>query len=462
MIFLNRKNLLPLSLFFFFLVFYSFTNLVLDKREIISGDSVHALLTTVSLIKDHDLNLKNNYDRKDYESFYHTPLPDRQIWTNTKGEELPLHPPGLSVLLMPAYALGQRLGAELFMGFLTSLLVLNLFLLIKQVTSSDKSALIVSTILGLSAPIIYFSPQIYREIPVALIFVFSIRQILDWSKTPTWKILLTGFLLAFIPWLHTKYLISSLPLIGIVLFLQRNDIKKNLFQNPKLLSLILPTVFSLLAIIYFYLSNYGSLWAAGTGNANEQFIGFPLAGWLGMLLDQKKGLFFNAPIYILAFLGIALHYNKLKRETLIIMAVFLPQYLLSGLHHSWDDWSPPDRYLTAFVPLLSVYLGYFLLEFKKGWPKVLFWLLAALSIIISLFSLFAVDWHEFYALIGPNVFLGNFPLLGSLKLWKLFPSFLAEGYKFTSSWIKTFFLIVALFISYRLLKKSKGDSVINS
>jgi len=452
----------PLLLFSSFLIFYSLTIIVLDKREIISGDSVHALLTTVSLIKDHDLNLKNNYDRKDYEAFYHTPLPDRQIWTNTKGEELPLHPPGLSILLMPAYALAQRLGAELFMGFLTALLVLNLFLLVKQVTSSDKTALIVSTILGFSAPIIYFSPQIYREIPVALIFVFSVRQILDWSKTATWKILLTGFLLAFIPWLHTKYLISSLPLIGVVLFLQRNDLKKNLLQNPKLLSFILPTVFSLLAIIYFYLFNYGSLLAAGTGNANEQFIGFPLAGWFGMLLDQKKGLFFNAPIYILAFLGIALHYNKLKRETLIIMAIFLPQYLLSGLHHSWDDWSPPDRYLTAFVPLLAVYLGYFFIEFKKGWPRILFWLLAVISIVISLFSLFAVDWQEFYALIGPNVFLGNFPLLESLELWRLFPSFLGEGYKFTSSWIKAFFLLIILSFSCYLLKRSKNDSVKNS
>ena len=150
--------------------------------------------------------------------------------------------------------------------------------------------------------------------------------------------------------------------------------------------------------------------------------------WFAKMVIYDKEIRFkktSLDIYILAFLGIALHYNKLKRETLIIMAIFLPQYLLSGLHHSWDDWSPPDRYLTAFVPLLAVYLGYFFLEFKKGWPRILFWLLAVISIVISLFSLFAVDWQEFYALIGPNVFLGNFPLLESLELWRLFPSFLA-------------------------------------
>ncbi len=80
-IYLIAVFFIPLILFIIFTPEYRY-------RQIATGDEPHYLLTTHSILKDKDIDLKNNYDNKDYLRFYPTDLPDRHI-IKKDGKEFP-------------------------------------------------------------------------------------------------------------------------------------------------------------------------------------------------------------------------------------------------------------------------------------------------------------------------------------------------------------------------------------
>lgn len=82
----------------------------------LTGDEPHYLLITKSLIQDGDINLRNNYQNKDYLEFYPGPL-NVHAFPGKKGREYlySQHFPGLSVLLLPFFILGEKMGLLVFM-----------------------------------------------------------------------------------------------------------------------------------------------------------------------------------------------------------------------------------------------------------------------------------------------------------------------------------------------------------
>jgi hypothetical protein len=78
------------------------------------GDEPHYLLISHSLIKDGDLNLANNYENGDYQAYMpRVPLQEHVVPGKTPGSKYSMHSPGVSILLLPFYALGLVLGQGL-------------------------------------------------------------------------------------------------------------------------------------------------------------------------------------------------------------------------------------------------------------------------------------------------------------------------------------------------------------
>jgi hypothetical protein len=75
------------------------------------GDEPHYLVITQSLLLDGDLRIENNHDRGDYRIYKDQPLKPDFIQRGKDGEIYPMHSPGVSVLVLPAFAAAGYHGA---------------------------------------------------------------------------------------------------------------------------------------------------------------------------------------------------------------------------------------------------------------------------------------------------------------------------------------------------------------
>jgi len=76
-----------------------------------AGDEPRYLLMARSIASDGDIDLRNQYARREYRSFYSGTL--RTNGRVIAGRLVEPQPAGVSVLIAPAYALGGSTAAEL-------------------------------------------------------------------------------------------------------------------------------------------------------------------------------------------------------------------------------------------------------------------------------------------------------------------------------------------------------------
>ena len=103
------------ALFLLLAVAYSFSaDIRATRGASISGDEPFYLLTTQSLLADGDFDLTNQYEQRSFESFFDHPdgLWYQSVPTPKNGQLLSPHNPGLSVLVIPGFALGGLTGAQ--------------------------------------------------------------------------------------------------------------------------------------------------------------------------------------------------------------------------------------------------------------------------------------------------------------------------------------------------------------
>src|SRR5262249_51129018 len=71
----------------------------LERRlDPLTGDEPFYVMTSISLVEDHDLNEQNNYDQRDYDRFYPAFGPTRDGWPSYPD---PLPPPPRRLPLLP-------------------------------------------------------------------------------------------------------------------------------------------------------------------------------------------------------------------------------------------------------------------------------------------------------------------------------------------------------------------------
>ena len=110
-----------------------------------TGDEPFYLLTTQSLLADGDFDLRNQYETRSYESFFDhpdglwqqsVPLPD--------GDLLSPHHPGLSILLIPGFALGGLVVAQAQLPLLAAAAMALAFVLADRLTGRRLVSWIIS------------------------------------------------------------------------------------------------------------------------------------------------------------------------------------------------------------------------------------------------------------------------------------------------------------------------------
>src|SRR5262245_26018473 len=115
---LLRRALLPTLL-----AVYALASARVQSQVGPEGDEPHYLMGAESLLRDGDLELAKDYAEHRYAAFYRKPDLQPHYRVRGKGGEIySLHAVGLSLLVLPAYALGGYAGASFFMAALLALL----------------------------------------------------------------------------------------------------------------------------------------------------------------------------------------------------------------------------------------------------------------------------------------------------------------------------------------------------
>ncbi|HEX9990619.1 MAG TPA: SMP-30/gluconolactonase/LRE family protein [Chloroflexia bacterium] len=380
-----------------------------------TGDQPFYLMDTLSMVQDGDLELSNNYAATDEDKFYRLaphpegfvgmsapyPLPPQLSLTPARppNEAYAAHPPGLSVLILPAWVVGSWFqlwwpATVVAMCLMGALLAVNVFLFAHETTGKLWIALAVWVPIAFSNPIMSYSYLLFTEMPAALLLLYAFRRLaLGWGANGPIRLILIGACLGYVPWLAFR----CVPLVGVIglyalvqwwRHLRANS--KSEIRNSILASLLStlwflgPIALSAALTVWFNYYKFGRPLPSPEMNQRGRVETFfwPWQGIdelsrffnavIGTLFDRPMGFFTYAPVYILAIVGIIAMFRSGRggdRRIVGWLALFtLPYMFLIFSYEGWNGiWSPPARYMTTFAPFLAAPLAMSLLALSRSW-----------------------------------------------------------------------------------------------
>ncbi|MGD2294530.1 MAG: hypothetical protein PVF22_01675 [Candidatus Aminicenantes bacterium] len=469
---LPRRKKLTLLFLLAFAVYQLCTLIIVSKGVAFSGDEPWYLMTTHSLYQDQDINVANNYDNKDYFHFYPKELYAKMTLGKygrfgKKGTDwiFPINQPGISVLMLPFYALSQLFKGRLLIFIIkgslaiwAALLGVQLFLLTNDIWGRERLSLVLWFLYSFSAPILFYAFHLYPEVPIALFSVYLFRKIRSSRVYSTPRYIFFGFVLSLFLWFGLKYNMIFWPFLLAAAYILLKEHKAKL----KILGFLF---FPALSLILFYLyvhALYGTynpiaiyegvLTPEKIQAFKQTLMKIPLLlridTFFDYFLDQRDGLLLYSPLYFFALLGVVEAFRKAKKELAFLLFLSLPFVLNYAFLSHRQGHSPQGRVLAPVSWIMMVFVGYFLVSNKKKLYAVLFWTAGLLGLVfVSLLLshpsyLYQPTTHEF-TFRGGDLFISlsnlNFNLPG------LLPSFIKVnnlGYWPNYGWLALILLFV--------------------
>jgi hypothetical protein len=176
-----------------------------------AGDEPHYLLMARSIASDGDIDLRDEYARREYRSFYSGTL--RTNGRVVAGRLVEPQPPGVSVLLAPAYALGGSPATELVIAALAALAFVFAAALAHRLVP-EPWATAAPLACALSPPALGAATEIYPDVPAAAALTGAALLALRYRDRPRLRTAVAlGIVLAPVPWLGVKYLVPAVVVL---------------------------------------------------------------------------------------------------------------------------------------------------------------------------------------------------------------------------------------------------------
>ena len=324
-----------------------------DSVAFPTGDEPHYMIMMQSLWRDHDLRTQNNYDRKDYDEYFPSPLGPDILTAGRDGQLYPARPVGLAVIGAPVFAWRGYHGVIWMLVLLAALTAALMWWWAFAYTGSGEAATLAWAAIFMGAPVLFTSIAVYPDIPAA----FCVMVALAWKSSPgrsgatTGEGIVRGLAVGALPWLSMIYLPMATALVAILGLRARANRKARI----ALLSIFTISIVSWLG---FFLTVWGHASPMAPYGAELQF-GNPLIGSLGLLFDQEFGVLPYTPALIVGLVGLwqmVVARDPLTRlrgrETAIVFASLL---ISAGtLAMWWGGAAPPGRPLVAALPVLGL------------------------------------------------------------------------------------------------------------
>ena len=346
------------------------------RMYLLTGDEPSYLLLSHSFVFDRDFNLFNNHrdslffdkhillEPGSYGFDYYNTISKGRLAgqeKNWKNQQYFISRPAFPILLSPAYWIGFhfqhriRFVVLVCLNVLTIVLAVVMLLLAGSIHGAPLTNIVAVLFLVLSAPLLYYSSQIYPDLSAALFIAGALLGLIKACRGRT--VLITGFLIACLPWFHERYLGITLVLIIAALFRQpfrRHPIHFGVF-----------IILSFIVQGWYYSFFYGVPYPLN--NHKPLVLSAIPRGLMALLTDRDKGLFFLNPLLILVPVGIIPLWKKNAWLAGTLLAL-LVSYILPVA--AFPDWHgglcPPLRYLVPIIPLLVIPMTALLKG--EGWP----------------------------------------------------------------------------------------------
>ena len=330
------------------LALYAGVSLRVQRQVGPEGDEPHYLMVADSLIRDGDVSLERDYAEGRYLPFHPRPLQPHYRVRGREGAIYSLHALGLSLLILPAYALGGYPAVSLFMAALAALVAREVRELVRTWTGESEVAQGVAWIVALSPPLIHYAGLVFTEVPAALLVAVALRRAGTLGQARPAAALAWGAAVAFLPWLNVRY-----ALLALLLLLYAAS------RRPPLRSMALilaPVAAAALALAAYHRALYGFFDPRLVYGRRPELSAATLPeGIPGLMLDQEFGLLVYAPVFVLAIPGLVRLWRTRPDRGAVATGLVAAVVLVAG---SWPMWrggfNPPARFLLPVLPVLAV------------------------------------------------------------------------------------------------------------
>jgi hypothetical protein len=336
-----------------------------------AGDEPHYLVITQSLLEDGDLRIENNHQRGDPAAYFPGELRPDFIQRGRDGQIYSIHAPGVSAIVLPAFAAAGYRGAQLMVLLLAAAAGALMWSAAWRATDNAAAAWFAWAAVAGSATFLLQSAMIFPDGPgaaAAAVGVWLIVRLSDPRSRPgSAAIVLTSVALAALPWLHTRFAVAAAGFGVVILWLIVRDPARALKDRitRALMFLAVPLVSAIGWFAYFRII-YGTFNpAAPYGPRPETSLAYIPGGIAGLLSDAQYGLLPYAPVIGFALVDLV---RGRRDETAPSGRVFgaIAAVSLAASATYWMWWAgipaTPARLLTVILPLFAVPLA-------RGWLR---------------------------------------------------------------------------------------------
>ncbi len=319
------------------------------------GDEPHYLAATQSLIGDGDLRVANNYANGDYLDYFPGRLEPHFLTRAASGEIYSIHAPGVSVVVLPAFAIAGYRGAVLTMILMAALTTALTWRLAFRLAGSAAGAWFGVAAVFASAPYFFHTFTIYPEIVGGFSVMCGVWLLLELAdqRVVTRPLLAgVGAALAVLPWLHSRFAVLA-GLLGVMLVIRLARGANAVTRIATFLAV--PVVAGATWFGFFWLIYDTPSPIAPYGVDTSTSASYMLRGLVGLLVDQQFGVITTAPAYLAAIAGtIALARQRPRVAIELSLVVVVYALTVASYAMWWAGSAAPARLLVAILPLAAL------------------------------------------------------------------------------------------------------------
>lgn len=337
------------------------------------------------------------------------------------GKYYSFFPPGVSLMILPLYVLGQAFGAGQLFAYMTIPIImvvclLLVFVICKRVFNLPaRAALSAAITFGFGTTAWSYTITIYQHIPATTLLLLLFYGTYEYGKDvkrffwwPAVFVLLYGIgmfidypnAVLFLP--LGFYLLS----VGVRTFVSNSKQWLGIRPSLYISFLVIPVVivgffayhqaaFGSWRILHNRLPRYTSNGVEGGADKSTSIAAqkadvssvFSLSkvpyGVGTFVFSLDRGVFVFSPVLILGILGLLFYSGDRRKEYRTLIAIIVVNVLLyASTGDPWGGWSYGSRYLIPTMGILSIFTG--LWVSKGGWRRQIFYSLFVASAGIAL------------------------------------------------------------------------------
>lgn len=365
------------------------------------GDEPHYLVITQSLLKDADLFIDNNHAARDYASYFGGTINPDYLVRGKDGGIPSIHAPGVSALVLPAFAAFGFRGAQATLILLFAVTGALMWRSAWRLTGDTSAAWFAWAAVAGSTTMAVLSFMVFPDAPGACAVAAGVWLLVSLPGASGRAVVSVSAALAALPWLHTRFSVLAGALGVALLVLILRDHARPVAERVRRAALFsaLPAVSAVAWLSMFYVL-YGSFDPRVPYGPNPEIRSWIWGAVTGLFVDQQFGLLIYAPILAAALLGVASAAPRRSRllSTLCIGIVLV--YAMAVASY-WMWWAGvpglPSRFMTAALPLLALPLAVAWAQSRAAQRNVLLAVLVvslAITVLVLSVDRGAMAWNH--------------------------------------------------------------------